>query len=124
MSPYNTLWIKTAFAKVPTIDGSRDQEDPICHVKLICQLNGWRWFIIGYDPDTGLAFGLVQGAEIELGDFALREVNPGDWGGEDMQSQNNHFKGRYIMPPFERVSHFDPTPLSVIRKKLETTGYA
>lgn len=120
MSPYNKLWIKSAFAKVPTIDESRGQDDPICYVKLFSPLNGWRWYIIGYDPDTGLAYGLVQGHETELGDFALREVNPGDWQGEDMQSQNDNFRGRYRIPPFERDGWFKPTVLSKVQAYLST----
>lgn len=123
MNAYNKLWTKTAFAKVPDF-GSPEVDDPICHVKLFSQLSGWRWFIIGYDKETGEAYGLVQGHETELGNFVVNEVNPGDWSGEDMQSQNDNFKGRHIMPPFERDSGFKPTPLSTIREKLARTGHA
>jgi hypothetical protein len=124
MSPYNKLWTKTAFEKVPAYGSTSEQADPIAHVKLFCKLNGWRWFITEYDKKTGRAFGLVQGFSTEAGDFIINEVNPGDWEGEDMQSQNNNFRGRYPMPPFERDSSFKPTPLSVIRAKLEATGHA
>jgi len=120
MSPYNKLWTKTKFAKVPAI-GESDPSDPIAHVKLFSPLNGWRWYITEYDPETGNAFGLVQGFETELGEFALHEVKRGDWEGQDMQSQNNNFRQlRYRMPPFERDSSFKPTPLSKVRAKLET----
>lgn len=120
MSPYNKLWTKTAFAKVPAMrsqDGKGD--NAVAFAKLFCPLNGWRWYITEYDRETGEAFGLVQGHEVELGNFAVREVNPGDWGGEDMQSQNNNWRGRYRFPPFERDAHFTPTTLGKIRASIE-----
>lgn len=120
MSPYNQLWTKTAFKKVPQLkaqDGKGDEA--IAFAKVFCPLNGWRWYITEYDPETGEAFGLVQGHEVELGTFALREVNPGDWGGEDMQSQNNNWRGRYRFPPFERDGWFKPTTIGRIRESIE-----
>lgn len=120
MSPYNNLWTKTAFAKVPPLkaqDGKGD--DAIAYAKLFCPQNGWRWYITEYDPETGEAFGLVQGHEVELGTFAIHEVNPGDWEGEDMQSQNNNWRGKYPYPPFERDAHFRPTTIGEVRTSIE-----
>jgi len=120
MHAYNKLWTKTAFKKVPEMkaqDGKGDEA--IAHVKLFSPMNGWRWYVTEYDPETGEAFGLVQGHEIELGTFAVREVNPDDWGGEDMQSQNDNFRGKYRFPPFERDAHFTPTTIGKIRESLE-----
>ena len=118
MSPYNKLWTKTAFQNVPNIGEA--EGDPICYVKFFSPLTGWRWYVTEYDPSTGRACGLVQGFETEYGDFIINEVNPGDWEGEDMQSQNDNFRGRYRCPPFERDAHFKPTLLSVVQEKLNT----
>ena len=120
MHVYNKLWTKTAFAKVPAMkaqDGLGD--DAVAHVKLFCPLNGWAWYITEYDPKPGEAFGLVQGHEIELGPFSVREVNPGDWSGEDMQSQNDNWREKkYRFPPFERDAHYKPTTLAKIREGI------
>jgi len=121
MAKANVLWTKTAFAKVPKImsqDGKG--ENAVAYVKLFSPLSGWRWYITEYDTETGEAFGLVQGSEVELGNFAIKEVNVGDWGGQDMQSHNDNFrKHRYRMPPFERDLHFKPTTIGKIRKTIE-----
>lgn len=111
MSPYNKLWTKTAFAKVPAIgaqDGKGD--DAIAHVKIFARSG--RWYVLEYDPETGNAFCLHQNShgDVSFGYSAICEVNPGDWSGEDMQSQNDHFRvNGYRMPPFERDSSFGRT---------------
>lgn len=116
MAKCNTLVTKTAFAKVPNLmaqDGKGD--DAIAYVKVFSPLNGWRYYITEYDPETGEAFGLVQGFETELGNFPLS----GDgWGGESMQDQNDNFRGKYPCPPFERDLYFTPTTLGKIRESL------
>jgi len=120
MSPYNKLWTKTAFKNVPKLRGQDGLGDnAIAYVKFLSPLNGWRWYATEYDPETGEAYGLIQGDEIELGYFAIREVNVGDWNGNDMQSLNDNWKGSFRMPPFERDAHFKPQTLAKIREKLE-----
>jgi len=121
MNAMNKLWNKTSFFNVPNIY-SQDQkgDEAIAYVKLFCPQNGWRWYITEYDPKTGRAFGLVQGCEVELGYFAIRTVDKeNDWEGEDMQSQNDNWKGKYPYPPFERDKSFKPTSLNQIRKSIE-----
>lgn len=108
MSPYNKLWTKTAFAKVPAI-GSQDGkgDNAVAHVKIFA-LSG-RWYVLEYDPETGRAFCLHQNTngDVSIGYSPINEVNPGDWDGEDMQSQNNQWKEKgYRFPPFERDSSF------------------
>lgn len=120
MAAANRLWIKTAFSMVPKMmeqDGLGDEA--VARVKVLCPINGWRWYITEYDKETGECFGLVQGNEVELGNFALREVNTGDWGGEDMQSQNNNWRGKYRFPPFERDLHYVPKTIGQIRESIE-----
>lgn len=122
MAAANKLWTKTSFKKVPPLlaqDGKGD--DAVAYVKIFSILSGWRWYITEYDPETGEAFGLVQGHEVELGTFALNDPFPKDegYGGEDMQSQNINFRGRYLCPPFERDLHFKPTTIGKIRESIK-----
>ena len=116
MSPYNKLWTKTAFKSVPALyaqDGKGDAA--IARVKLSCIRNDMRWYVLEYDPETGRAFCLVTNqGEAELGYSAINEVNPGDWGGEDMMSLNN----RSMVPPFERDSSFTEATVGEIKAKL------
>lgn len=121
MAKANKLVTKTAFAKVPPMrsqDGKGDEA--VAYAKVFCPQNGWRWYITEYDPATGEAFGLVQGHEVELGTFALdNPLGDNGWGGEDMQSQNDNWRGRYPYPPFERDLHFKPTTIGKIRASFE-----
>lgn len=126
MAPANTLVTKTAFKKVPKLyaqDGKGD--DAIVFAKVFSPQSGWRWYITEYDPETGKAFGLVAGHEVELGYFVLNDPSdPADpetgYDGEDMQSHNNHFrKHGYRFPPYERDLHFTPTSLGWVRERLK-----
>ncbi|KKM76660.1 hypothetical protein LCGC14_1377840 [marine sediment metagenome] len=120
MAAANKLVTKTAFRKVPPI-GSQDGlcDEAVVYAKVFCPQNGWRWYITEYNPETGEAFGLVQGHEVELGTFALDHPSGVDsWGGEDMQSQNDNWQGRYSYPPFERDLHFRPTTIEKVRESL------
>jgi hypothetical protein len=60
--------------ELPSTDAAYEQEDPLCKVKLFPPGAGFTYFIAGFDPDTGLAFGVVHGFEKELGDFDLTEI--------------------------------------------------
>lgn len=121
MAIANKLWMKTAFARVPELkaqDGKGD--DAVAYAKVFCPQNGWRWYITEYDPQTGEAFGLVQGHEVELGTFALNNPLGDDgWDGEDMQSQNDNWRGKYPYPPFERDLHYKPHTIGEIRASIE-----
>ena len=46
----------------------------IARVKLFDPTGGWTWYIAAYDPDTRIAWGLVDGFEAELGDFSMEEL--------------------------------------------------
>lgn len=117
MAKCNTLVTKTAFANVPLMRAQEGKGDEaIAYVKIFSPLTGWRYYVTEYDHETGEAFGLVEGNEIELGTFALS----GDgWDGESMQDQNDNFEGKYRCPPFERDLHFTPTTIGKIRACLE-----
>jgi hypothetical protein len=59
--------------KLPSTDEAARMVDPMCRVKLFGG-GSWTWFIAGFDPETGLAFGIVRGYETEEGDFDLNEI--------------------------------------------------
>lgn len=44
------------------------------YVKLFTPDSCWTWYLAEFDPETGIAFGLVHGFESELGYFSLDEI--------------------------------------------------
>jgi hypothetical protein len=60
--------------KLPTTDEAWAQKDPTCKVKLFDPTGSWTWYVAGFDPDTGLAFGVVNGFEKEMGDFDMADL--------------------------------------------------
>jgi hypothetical protein len=60
--------------KLPSTDAAYAEEDPLCRVKLFPPGAGFTYYIAGFDPETGLAYGVVHGFEKELGDFDLNEI--------------------------------------------------
>ena len=59
---------------VPPIAVTTNQVDPMALIKLFDPTGSWTWYIYGYDPDTRVAFGLVDGFEEELGSFSMEEL--------------------------------------------------
>lgn len=116
MSPYNRLWTKTAFAKVPEIgaqDGKGDEA--VAYVKIFSIRSDQRWYVLEYDPVTGRAFCLqTQNGDASYGYSA---INGDGWNGESMQDTNDRMR----LPPLERDSSFKPTKVSTIKEKCGTS---
>lgn len=75
-SPFKTpayQYVRTT-DKVPTTDVAAEIADPICKIKLFNPTGIGRWFIAGFDPETGLAYGVAELHEREAGDFDLNEI--------------------------------------------------
>ena len=70
---------------------------PVARVKLFDPTGGWTWYIAAYDPDTRIAWGLVDGFEKELGDFSMEELVT--------------MRGRFGLP-LERDLHWMPRALA------------
>ena len=87
--------------KVPTTDEAYDKEDPKILVKLFNPAGAQTWYICGFDPDTGLAFGAVDlGFDCcELGDFDINDVLA--------------VRGPFGLP-VERDLHYTPKPVSEV----------
>ena len=70
---------------------------PVARVKLFDPTGSWTWYIAAYDPDTRVAWGLVDGFEAELGDFSMEALVT--------------MRGRFGLP-LERDLHWMPRMLS------------
>lgn len=86
--------------RLPSTDEAYGQEDPLCLVKLFPPGAGFTYFIAGFDPDTGLAYGVVHGFEVEAGDFWMPELVA--------------VRIRPFGLPYERDLHWTPKRISVL----------
>lgn len=59
---------------IPALYAQEGADDPIVWVHLFSCFNGWDWYITGYDPATGEAFGLVCGFEKDWGYISIPEL--------------------------------------------------
>lgn len=87
--------------KIPGLNATGKEADPLVHAKLFTPDSSWTWFVIEYDPGERSCFGLVQGHETELGYFSLDELEEA--------------RGPAGLP-IERDLYFEPVPLSRCRK--------
>ena len=99
-SPAYTLIPASVAARLPRIGETSDQADPIVQVKWFTPDGGWTWFVVEYDPDSRIAYGLVEGLETEWGTFALDEIE--------------QIRGALGLP-VERDLHFEPRPVSQLK---------
>jgi Protein of unknown function (DUF2958) len=75
------LMTKELRAKLPPLGATENNPDPLVICKFFYPDFGWTWYATEFDGDD-LFFGLVDGAERELGYFRLSELmaNRGAWG--------------------------------------------
>jgi hypothetical protein len=59
---------------VPRLYATEHVGDPVVWVKLFTPESSWTWYMLEYDPEQRMCFGLVKGHERELGYFALAEL--------------------------------------------------
>jgi hypothetical protein len=59
---------------LPPIQQAGDDSDAIARVKLFDPNGGWTWYVAGYDPETRIAWGLVDGFEQEYGSIDMAEL--------------------------------------------------
>ena len=82
---------------VPSLYATQDQDDPIAHIKWFTPDSSWTWYVLEFDPDDQLCFGLVIGHERELGYFSFEEISA--------------LRGPLGLP-VERDLFFKPSPIS------------
>jgi hypothetical protein len=89
--------------RLPKLDETEDQQDPMVWIKFFYPDFSWTWYGIEFDG-SDIFFGLVDGYDQELGYFSLSEL------------QQNRGKLRF---PIERDTGFTPCRLSELKAKLK-----
>ena len=84
-------------AELPRLYATQHEDDPVARIKLFTPDSSWTWYVLEFDPDDRLCFGLVIGHERELGYFSIEEL-------EQVRG------GLHL--PVERDLYFEPKPLS------------
>ncbi len=87
-------------SSIPLLYSCEHVDDPIARLKFFSPDSSWTWYLIEYDKEQRLAFGLVIGHERELGYFSLEEL-------EEIRGP--------LGLPIERDLHFEATPVSKCR---------
>lgn len=87
-------------AELPALGATEHEADPLVRVKFFALASSWTWYVIEYDPQQRLFFGLVDGFEKELGYFSLTELESLGW-------------------RVERDLYFKPVPLSSVQQRGE-----
>ena len=85
--------------KLPTVNQAIAIDDPIARVKLFDPSGGWTWYLAGYDPESRIAYALVDGFELESGGIDMRELCA--------------IRGPFGLP-IERDLYWAPRPFSAI----------
>ena len=85
---------------IPELYATENVKDPMAIVKLFTPDSNWTWYITEYQPETKMAFGLVDGLEKELGYISIAELE--------------QVKGPVGLK-IERDLWFRPQPLSELR---------
>lgn len=89
---------------LPAVGATEDTPDPVVRVKLFDPCGAWTWYLTECNLETGEAFGLVDGFEVELGYIDLAELAA--------------VRGKLGLP-IERDIHWKPQPLSAVRNAIE-----
>lgn len=85
-------------------DGKGDSA--LVYVKLFDPAGNWTWYLTEYGGvEDGIAFGLVDGDEPELGYINLNELSA--------------IGGKGLRPPIERDIHWTPRTLREVRLEIE-----
>ena len=84
-------------ASIPRIGDTANDPDPIAVLKWFTPDGGWTWYVVEYDPESRIGYGLVRGLETECGTFSLNEIE--------------QIRGALSLP-VERDLHWKPRPVS------------
>ena len=96
---------------LPTSDHNRQLEtgdEILIKVKFFATGSSWTWYAMDYDPEQRIFFGLVDGLEVELGDFSLDEL-------ASLVYPDGFMEGH---PRVERDLYWKPITLAKLRERL------
>ena len=93
------LLTQEIISKLPKLQETAHEIDPMVQCKLFLPGTGWTWYVIEFDGEN-LMYGYVIGLERELGYFSFKEI-------ESVRGP--------MMIGVERDLYFSPKPLSKIR---------
>ena len=96
-SPAHKLLTATILARLPSLGATSEESDPIVQVKWFTPDANLTWYLIEYDSESRICYGLVRGFEEEFGTFGLDEIE--------------QVRGSLGLP-VERDLYFDPVPVS------------
>jgi hypothetical protein len=65
---------KAEAKRLPALYATENDADPTVHVKLFNPAGAFTWYLTEFDPETGQAFGWVDGPYPELGYFNVYEI--------------------------------------------------
>lgn len=68
------LMTKAIEETLPGLYETEGEDAPLARVHYFSCASSWDWYLVEYDPETGDAFGLVRGFEVEYGYFSVREM--------------------------------------------------
>jgi len=88
--------------KIPALSAP-ETADPTVWTCYFTPDSSWHWYVIAFDGDDQM-FGLVDGLEVELGYFSLRELE--------------EVRGKLGLP-IERDLHWTPKPLSQVQDAVK-----
>ena len=60
--------------QIPQLYATELEDDPVARLKWFTPDSDWTWYVVEFDPDERLCFGLVVGFEREFGYFSLDEL--------------------------------------------------
>jgi hypothetical protein len=72
--PAHDLMPADMVAVLPRLYETEGRPDAIVHLKWFTPDANWTWYVVEFDPEERLCFGLVQGHEREHGYFSLDEI--------------------------------------------------
>jgi len=73
-NPAHDLMPDNIAPTIPRLYEAEHTDDPVVRLKWFTPDTSWTWYVLEYDPQQRLCFGLVVGHARELGYFALDEL--------------------------------------------------
>ena len=70
----HVLMPQTLTADVPALYATEHENDALARIKYFTPGSSLTWYVVEYNPEERLCFGLVIGHERELGYFSLNEL--------------------------------------------------